>query len=80
MKISQKRNCNGCRCSCGYPDHYYCHLGYKVSDVRYNREIRDFLGLNIKEGKPEEPCPKPMTYADTIAAENDFEMNKRLQR
>jgi len=50
MKLSQKKNCNGCKAGFyrSQPFQQACDLGYKV-------ESKSF------EGIPQEPCYKPLT-------------------
>lgn len=57
MKLSQKRNCNGCKA--GYyssaPFNQVCELGFKVKSENY-------------KGIPLEPCYKPMTNDERLDA------------
>jgi len=57
MMLSQKRNCN--RCKCGWYElrspHFVCTLGFNVE-------------YNNWEGIPQEPCYKPMTYNEVLCA------------
>ena len=50
MKLSQKRNCNGCKAGRyeTHPFHQRCDLNFKVESINY-------------EGIPQEPCYKPLT-------------------
>jgi hypothetical protein len=59
IKLNQKRNCNSCKASEGFT----CRLGKSVS------ESRRVYGIII-EYKPNEPCLKPLTNNDFIAAIN----------
>ena len=59
MKLSQKKNCNGCKSGyyTGRPFTQYCDLGYKVNSENYT-------------GIPQEPCYKPKTNNEWLAARN----------
>jgi hypothetical protein len=57
MKLSQKRNCNGCKGGSyeSNPFRQKCWLGCSVKSI-------DGMGI------PQEPCYKPMTYGLYISA------------
>ena len=59
MKLSQKKNCERCRCL-GVGGR--CELGYNNSG-----EWSPALGM--RRIKPQEPCPKPTTIPEMFAAE-----------
>lgn len=66
MKISQKTTCNGCRSlDDGHGSFMDCVLGY-------NNKDKNVMKLGLAEIKPQEPCPKPKTYAEQIEAEKNY--------
>lgn len=66
MKLSQKKNCNGCKGGYYEPKsfHQVCELGCKVK----TKSKHIFQGVEIGIGIPLEPCYKPMTYSDYLLA------------
>lgn len=60
LKISQKKNCNGCRALDGIYLNSSCLLGYKVETFEKNRHF------GIYESRPLEPCPKPLRIEDYL--------------
>ena len=61
MKLSQKRNCNGCKAGWNdtHPLKHYCTLGFEVKNG-------DF------EGIPLEPCYKPLTNDKYIKVSDEI--------
>ena len=65
---TKKQNCKRCKAflknSNGTPSE--CRLGYELIVV-----ANESWGLTAR-GVPQEPCPKPKTYADYIYASNNL--------
>lgn len=62
LKLSQKRTCNGCKALDAYCSGY-CDLHYKVKKSFYDK-----IGMTLDKYTPLEPCFKPMTNEDRLAA------------
>ncbi len=69
VKISQKKNCNGCRAlSTTGRFGIHCELGYDIK-----KGVLLVGGFHFsKVEKILEPCPKPMNYTDFIYAMDHF--------
>jgi len=66
MIISQKKTCDGCKVLDDGIGHFMnCGLGYN-NRGRYDHAI----SMHLIE--PQEPCPKPRTYAERYEAEEKY--------